>query len=501
VLSRFRRSLSLQAFGALFALMVVVGVALTLLFDAVSDQRAAAEAAERAEIAVSTAADLQGLVIDLETGERGFLVTGDPSFLSPYERARREYPKVSERLQQLVTTTASLTIASEIARGVEAYANDFLRPVVALARDDLEAARAVVARGEGKRRVDDLRALFGRLEAQETAFAEDRRTQAAESADRAETITVVALGVSMGLILVFGLFLRSGVVAPVRRLAQTADRVTHGDLAARVPDVHARNEVGQMGRGFNRMAESLERNRDAAEEAERVKDEFFALVSHELRTPLTSIVGYVELLAEDAEGIEELSPEERQRFLVVVNRNARRLLRLVGDLLFVARLEAGRMDLEETEFDLAEVVAESVEAALPRAEAQGVRLEAPPMAEVRTVGDPGRIAQALDNLVSNAIKFTPAGGSVTVGGRADGDQVVVEVADTGLGIPADEQEQLFERFFRSSSATDANVQGVGLGLTISKAIVEGHGGTLDFDSAEDEGTTFRVRLPIGSRGG
>jgi signal transduction histidine kinase len=234
-------------------------------------------------------------------------------------------------------------------------------------------------------------------------------------------------------------------------------------------------------------------DRKASErEAEILKDQFFALVSHELRTPLTSIIGYLELVLEDSE---PLAPNQR-RFLGVVDRNARRLLRLVGDLLFVAHVEAGRLALEMGEVDLRTLTTEAVEAARPRAEGKDLALEAvvdgvPPMA-----GDRDRLAQVLDNLVSNAVKFTPERGSVTVRLTAQDSQALIEVEDSGVGIPAAEQERLFERFFRASTATERAIPGVGLGLTIAKAIVEAHGGELDFESVVGAGTTFRVRLPL-----
>jgi PAS domain S-box-containing protein len=234
-------------------------------------------------------------------------------------------------------------------------------------------------------------------------------------------------------------------------------------------------------------------DRKASErEAEILKDQFFALVSHELRTPLTSIIGYLELVLEDSE---TLAPNQR-RFLSVVDRNARRLLRLVGDLLFVAHVEAGRLALEMGEVDLRTLTTEAVEAARPRAEGKDLALEAvvdgvPPMA-----GDRDRLAQVLDNLVSNAVKFTPERGSVTVRLTAQDSQALIEVEDSGVGIPAAEQERLFERFFRASTATERAIPGVGLGLTIAKAIVEAHGGALDFESVVGTGTTFRVHLPL-----
>jgi PAS domain S-box-containing protein len=234
-------------------------------------------------------------------------------------------------------------------------------------------------------------------------------------------------------------------------------------------------------------------DRKASErEAEILKDQFFALVSHELRTPLTSIIGYLELVLEDPE---HLAANQR-RFLGVVDRNARRLLRLVGDLLFVAHVEAGRLALEMGDVDLPTLTREAVEAARPRAEGKDLALSAKVDAVPLMAGDRDRLAQVLDNLVSNAVKFTPEGGRVAVRLAARDGQAVVEVQDTGVGIPAAEQDRLFERFFRASTATERAIPGVGLGLTIAKAIVEAHGGRLGFHSVEGAGTTFSVRLPM-----
>jgi len=240
------------------------------------------------------------------------------------------------------------------------------------------------------------------------------------------------------------------------------------------------------------VAEVLERRRAEAD-AERLKDEFFALVSHELRTPLTSIIGYLDLLLEGEAG--EISDRQR-RFLGVIERNARRLLRLVGDLLFAAQVEAGTLSLAHEPVDLEAVVCEAVEAGRPRAEQANVALaaETEPVPELQ--GDSERLGQVLDNLISNALKFTPAGGSVTVGLHRRNGAAVVSVADTGIGIPPAEQVRLFERFYRTSSATERSIPGIGLGLSISRAIALGHGGAISVQSEEGRGTTFTVELPI-----
>jgi PAS domain S-box-containing protein len=226
---------------------------------------------------------------------------------------------------------------------------------------------------------------------------------------------------------------------------------------------------------------------------DRLKDEFVALVSHELRTPLTSIRGYLELVLEEEAGT--LTDEQRQ-FLGVVERNAHRLLALVGDLLFLAQVEAGKLSLEIGAVDLSAIAAESVETARPLAEDQDITLTLATGPLALITGDRARLAQLLDNLISNGVKFTPPGGRVDVRVKGQRGNAVIEVRDTGMGIPSEEQHHLFERFFRTTKATEQAIPGTGLGLAISKAIVDAHGGQITVASADGGGTTFRISLPI-----
>jgi PAS domain S-box-containing protein len=226
---------------------------------------------------------------------------------------------------------------------------------------------------------------------------------------------------------------------------------------------------------------------------DRMKDEFIALVSHELRTPLTSICGYLELLLQD-DVMAEL-PEAQLSWLEVIDRNAERLLRLVEDLLLTAQASAGNLALEKAELDVAAVLAQAVQASTPVAAARGISLTCSTEPLPLTSGDRLRIGQVVDNLVSNALKFTPSGGTVDVRAYSHRSAVRIEVTDTGMGISDDEQSQLFERFFRTARAQEEAIPGVGLGLSISKAIFEAHDGRISVRSKEGVGTTFFVDLP------
>jgi two-component system, OmpR family, phosphate regulon sensor histidine kinase PhoR len=244
---------------------------------------------------------------------------------------------------------------------------------------------------------------------------------------------------------------------------------------------------------FNSFIRDITERQEAQREADRLKDEFFALVSHELRTPLTSIIGYLELVKDDAEGKLD---EEAWDHLEVMQRNADRLLRLVGDILLVAQVQAGTFTVATEQSDVSTLVLHAVEAATPIAEAKGVALDlhSDPVPSIEV--DRDRLAQLLDNLISNALKFTPAGERINVRSSASDGAVVIEVENTGSYLSPEEQEQLFDRFFRTSDAVHNAMGGVGLGLAICKAIVEAHGGQISVRSKEDVATTFIVRLPV-----
>jgi PAS domain S-box-containing protein len=225
-------------------------------------------------------------------------------------------------------------------------------------------------------------------------------------------------------------------------------------------------------------------------ELDRMQEDLLATVSHELRTPLTNILGYLPL------ALENVIDAQQRRVFEVVDRNAKRLLHLVEDLLLVAQLESGELPIERRPIDLEVVIRESVDSARPDAEQKGVSVEVATEPVAGYEGDHGRLVQLMDNLLSNAVKFTPPGGRIAVRLVSDVEQAVIEVEDSGTGIPEGEQDRLFERFFRVSEARRQAVQGTGLGLTIVKAIAEAHGGSVSVQSAFGQGATFRVELPM-----
>ncbi len=227
----------------------------------------------------------------------------------------------------------------------------------------------------------------------------------------------------------------------------------------------------------------------------RVKDDFVASVSHELRTPLTSIRGYADLLL-DRDDL----PVDAGRQIAVVVRNAERLQRLVVDLLHSAQIEMGPVQVDRIRADLAVVVGDAVAAAAPAASATHIDLSYTGPERLVVMVDQDRMRQVVDNLLSNAIKYTPPNGRVDVRLQVDGARVELIVADTGIGIDAADRDRLFTRFWRSRHAEEQSIQGVGLGLSIVKSIVESHGGRVEVESEVGTGSTFRVRVPVDGRG-
>jgi signal transduction histidine kinase len=232
-------------------------------------------------------------------------------------------------------------------------------------------------------------------------------------------------------------------------------------------------------------------------EADLLKDEFIALVSHDLRTPLTSIIGYVELALDDEGGVP--LGEERRRYIEVVARSSDRLLRLVDDLLLAARLQSGRFMLNLDDTDVESIAAEVLDDIHARAELKGVSIFLAADGPIRVECDRRRVLQLLDNLVSNAVKFTPEGGRVEVRVERTLTGAAVEVCDTGVGIRPGEEERIFERFYRSASAVSDQVPGTGLGLFIARAIAERHGGKLVARRRDRGGTILRLALPERAR--
>jgi len=270
-----------------------------------------------------------------------------------------------------------------------------------------------------------------------------------------------------------------------RRLSNNAEELQSAK-ASLEKALEAAAEANRIKLKFERRA------RNAAERANRVKDEFLAVLSHELRTPLNAMLGWTQILRTG-----RLAPAESERALEAIERNIRAQSQLINDLLDVSRILSGKLALEMQPTDVKGVVDAALDSVRPSAQAKGVRLEVALEHDPAPIqADPGRLQQALLNLLTNAIKFTPAGGHVRVESRQSDGKLEIRVSDTGAGIPPEFLSHIFDRFQQADSSTTRSQGGLGLGLSIARHLIEAHGGTIEARSdGAGKGAVFTIRLP------
>jgi signal transduction histidine kinase len=332
--------------------------------------------------------------------------------------------------------------------------------------------------------------LADTTQAQTDALIAQNRSSFASSRDL--FIGVAAGAIVLGLLL--GFVLSWSLIGPIQHIGSRLAAIASGDFSRHV-DVPNRDELGALGANVNRMNDELRRLYRELEAASQHKSEFLANMSHELRTPLNAIIGFSQVLREKLFG--EIN-EKQEEYLDDILSSANHLLSLINDVLDLSKIEAGQVELELAPFSLREALERGVVMVRERAMRSGVELglEANPAVDL-VHGDERRIRQVVFNLLSNAVKFTPRGGSVAVrSARLDG-EVHVSVADTGPGIPHEDQERIFEEFQQTDIGADER-EGTGLGLALSKRLVELHGGRIWVESEVGRGSTFTFALPVRS---
>lgn len=319
------------------------------------------------------------------------------------------------------------------------------------------------------------------------------------STDTRDTALLVAAGLIAGL--TGALLLFSGLIASMRRpleeLVDAAGRLAAGERSARVK-VGGLAETAALGAAFNEMADELEREASHRDQLDRLKDEFVLTASHELRSPLTSVQGFAELLMLERD---RLTPKQVETVEIILD-NCRHLVRLLNDLLDLARSDAGRLVIAAKPTEVAPLIDDAVRTMRARTEGSSQRLTQqvePSLPLINVEAD--RIRQILVNLLTNAHEYSPEGASIEVNACRVGDEVEIAVTDNGPGIPESQLEHIFERFTRGEAGLTQRVGGTGLGLAISKSLVELHGGTIEVESTPGVGSIFRFRLPaVGAPG-
>ena len=481
------------------------------------------------ERAQSTLSALQ----DAETGERGFIITGEPRYLEPYDNGVKALAADTTGLRALTRDNAAQQKRIDSLDVLISERMALLATAIAFRRvSGLDSASTIVRSGTGKFVMDAIRVQLGAIISTERALLEQRE---ATEADHTRLVTLIlGIGTLAAVVLSLmlnGMLLRSA--ATEARLSRDIEsrnvqleeqnlelemqsqqlqdqaaelemqndelQATSETLADQASELETQTEqLESTIRMLDAETHSAEAARAAAEVANRAKSDFLATMSHELRTPLNAIAGYAQLMQL---GVPEPVPPAHHEYLTRIQQSQRHLLGVINSVLNFARIEAGSVVYDIGDVSIAMLLAEVEPLVAPQMQARGhdyTCLPCDPTLVVRA--DPDKVRQVLLNLLSNAIKFTPPGGQITLSAEglvdAPSEQfAAIRVRDTGLGIPADKLNSIFDPFVQVDTSRNRTAEGTGLGLAISRELARGMGGDLVVDSAVGVGSTFTLTLP------
>ena len=477
---RVRQKIAVALASAVLTLLV--GFAAFLVVMRLQDAIAAVDHS------YSVIGHLEGVIAalaDAETGQRGFIITGDSSYLRPYLAGRAAADSHLVALRGLVADERGQRRRLDSLDVVERAKVAELEETVAMrAGGGIEAASRVVRTDRGQRIMDNARRVVAAME------QEERRLLAVRNRRRGDTrnlaLTVIAVGT-------LGAFLLALVTNRSIRRDVVEQQRTHEQLEqqARLLEDQAL-EVEHANEQLQETTAQAEEARDAAEVASRAKSDFLAVMSHELRTPLNAIVGYAELLHDGVPGPVNATQQEQ---LARIQLSARHLVELLDDILSFSRMEAGGETIHPAPIDLAEVTREAGALVEPVATAKGLRFDVEaPTEPIAFESDAAKVRQILVNLLANAIKFTEKG-EIALASRAEDGRVVFEVRDTGIGISPEHLERVFEAFWQADQSATRKTGGTGLGLSVSRRLAQALGGDLVVESTVGKGSRFRFWVP------
>ena len=441
-------------------------------------------------------------MLDSETELRAYLISGEHQQLTDHQAALARLPPIEGVLRRFAVQHHQLAgLVKQQQERAEAWVDDFATRAVAEGPSSANSDHALFDLGVA--RFDAIKAvnqqISKRLAGQVQKAKDDSQTRLDDTVALIALIGVLG-ALSCGLV---GWWAMRTIRRPLTALEDVVEHLAAGELDPRAAE-EGPIEIRRLARAVNTLAEENARSRameqevtDRLLEADRVKSEFVSNVSHELRTPLTSIDGYLELLSDDL--FDDLD-QDHAEMMTVMQRNVVRLRTLIEDLLDLGRLERRPDELESV--DLSRVVRTVAEDLRLSAGSRDVAIVVDVLhSSAMLRADPAQVQRALTNLLSNAVKFSHDGGQVRVRLDIVDDQVVVTVADDGIGIPEADQQKLGERFYRATNAVEAHIPGTGLGLRMVQSIVSNHHGTFGLASQEGVGTTATVRLPLEPRTG
>lgn len=485
------RIIAVSALGA-----AAIGATLGLFFVANARLKSANSASAHSASVSAAAFDVRGQVVAIDQALQGVVASYNPETLAQWRHAARAWEQPAAALERAAAASSEQQQerAHALRQEIRSYITDYGEPVVGIAKVAPSAVRTSDRTTEGSLRLDQIVADTDAVARNSAVIAADRSAAAGRLADQATIAGIVALILTPVLLLLLGLWLARVVADPLRRTVVAASAVAAGNFDVRLNE-RRRDEFGELAHVFNAMTESLAVSRnelieraESLAQSERHKSELISMVSHEVRTPLASVLGFTRLLLD-----RDLPEADRQRYLQIVDAEATRLATLVSDFLDARLIEEGRFALRREPFDLRSLVREQAEVTFGHDDSHELELELP-NEPLQIDGDRDRLAQVVGNVLSNAVKYSPDGGTITVGAAAAAGHARVWVADEGTGIAPEHRSQLFQPFYRGDAAA-AGIPGTGLGLAVSRRIVEAHDGRIGFDPL-DRGTRFWFDLPL-----
>lgn len=453
--------------AVVFLILLVVIIANGLLalraLSALADREQLVSHTHLIEVQLS---QIDATITRAETGERGYIITGNETYLASYTSVQSTLDGEVAKLQALTTDNSAQQRRIPELKHLLAAKLDEMRQTIELRKQGrTQQAIDVVLSNSGQQHMDAIRNLLSQMQQTEEDLL-IQRTHAAQTTLTAASVTVILATLINLLLLLLAYSLTQR--AFMRR-----------EQAARERERHLEDE---------------RRARAEAENAVRLRDQFLSIASHELKTPLTAMRMHIELLERRLTCEGGLGERHTRGFSAVV-RQLTRMQALIGAMLDVSRIERGQLDLDLAPTDIAALARTIAEEVQPTTDAHTIAISAPE-APLYINGDAMRLEQVLQNLVHNAIKYSPNGGAIHVEVTRDGAMARIRVRDEGMGIAPEALPRLFERFYRAPNATSEHISGMGIGLHLVREIVRLHGGEIAVSSVEGAGSTFTIRLPL-----